>query len=306
MNFTPFQLKLINEISKRNIYDVTSLLQYLDNISLDNYKGISFGVKYENVYLGSQESFEIKTNNKLFTCPLSNFHELSNKFLEYIFLCDYLEKNLLIRPTKISTAIKNFTPLVPKERIDRLNEEYENLFSDFITFLENKEYNGSIPAIVRAELENKFSLSISELYLFVRNTYKFPIIVVFENLINKYQVLVPKEFYVLINQIIAERYSWEFYPSSELMAFINRGNKTFTEYQVEEENKDRKKTIKYPMYIAISTIVISIIANYFIYTNKREVYITNEKDTIDVRMVPLDKIDSSHFRDSSKIDLMNK
>jgi hypothetical protein len=83
----------------------------------------------------------------------------------------------------------------------------------------------------------------------------------------------------------------EFIPMPELYDFIINDYKTKKEIEKENEEKYRKRSLKWTIFIAITSIILSIstgIFNYFTYQKDRVVSIQNQKDT--VRVILLDTL----------------
>jgi hypothetical protein len=93
-------------------------------------------------------------------------------------------------------------------------------------------------------------------------------------------------------QLIKEFVLVEIVPLPKLDEFIKRGYKTDQEHYTEEENKDRKRANRNTLVIAIITVVLSSLINYLIYTNKRDVNVINQRDTINVKVLPNQNIDT--------------
>lgn len=291
MEFSEFSKELIKQINDKKIIDIVSFFQDFNEIKLVNYKGYPFILSYENIYLGKIEKFEVETNQKIFTCGANDFDTISSKFLEYIFLCEFLERNNLIRATKLSSNIKTFTPLIPNETILDLEVYYYEFFSEFTLYLK-KNFEGIELKIT--ELKHYFNSGLRELHSYISNEFGLPTCDEMNKIFHKYCKIIPNKFYTQMNQIIAERYNWEFYPSPLLSEFIKNGYRTQTEY-----NRDRETSRAYwiPLIVAISSILITSAVNYLIYTDKRDVNIINQKDTIKTLI-----LSPSMTFDTTKID----
>lgn len=170
--------------------------------------------------------------------------------------------------------------LYPKEYEDALQagayllplEKYKNIcqdFFEFVTLCQLIERLGMIHT-TKMPIDRKWYFPILPYDSVSNNKYTFP---------DEYNW--PDEIR-RINQILFERYVWEFFPYPELHEFIKRGYKTNYELISENEDKDRKKAQKMTFRIAMFTIIlsslISIVAaffNYITYDKKREVEIKN-------------------------------
>ena len=86
----------------------------------------------------------------------------------------------------------------------------------------------------------------------------------------------------------------EFTPMPELQDFINNGYKTTQEHEKEKEEKHRKKSLKWTIFVAITSILLSIftgVFNYYTYQKERVITIQNQKDTVRVILVDTIKED---------------
>ncbi len=91
----------------------------------------------------------------------------------------------------------------------------------------------------------------------------------------------------LLNKLF-NRKNLIFYPSEELNSFIERNYNTLAESKIYEEDKDRKKSLKWTKIIAITSIILSLstgIINFITYKTDRVVTIQNQKDTVKVLLL---------------------
>lgn len=96
---------------------------------------------------------------------------------------------------------------------------------------------------------------------------------------------------------------------AELNEFIQRKWLTNQEVAYEEEKNDRKKSQRLTLVVAIGSLVLTSLLNYFSYTTDRSVTIKNPKDTVFVKVVSPNiqsKTSDKPYTSKTKVDNIKK
>jgi len=102
MYFNNYQKEIINKISKGEVNDIYSCINSLDEITKTNYQGPPRSFQFENLVLGRRDTLEISTGCEIYVYNPEDEKKITQYVMDFIFLCDYLERRQLIRAVRLS------------------------------------------------------------------------------------------------------------------------------------------------------------------------------------------------------------
>lgn len=102
MVLTKYQKELIHSIAKGKITDIYTFLDTVKELTNEHYTGVEKGYECENRYENRLQTIYLKSGDNIYYYDTDNFNKVKSKLIEFIFLCDFLEIQFLIRGTKLS------------------------------------------------------------------------------------------------------------------------------------------------------------------------------------------------------------
>ncbi|MBE2227099.1 MAG: hypothetical protein IAE93_07155 [Ignavibacteria bacterium] len=223
--------------------------------------------------------------NKIF--DVYSYFDTQNDFVH-----EFYEEELLLEiyPNEYKSTLQGGVYLLPIIKYTKLCQE----FFEFIALCQLIERLGMIHT-TKMPVDRKWYFPILPYDSVSNDKYTFPDEFNWPDEVRR------------VNQILYERYLWEFFPYPELHEFIKRGYKTNYELISENEDIDRKKAQKTTLRVALITIVLSVLIsistsvfNYVTYNREREVIIKNVNDFNDTTRVFL--INSQTKQDSGRTE----
>lgn len=149
MVLTSYQKELIELISEGKINDFYSFIETITEISVDRYSGPARGSEFENRFENRLQTLHFSSGDKIYCYDANNFDKIKSKLLEFIFLCDFLEMQFLIRSIKLSEgANRKCIMIVQNTHKQDLIHTYVNTILNQLAFERYRYVFEASPAII--------------------------------------------------------------------------------------------------------------------------------------------------------------